>query len=80
MVNEQLKKPFSTNVLNVFETTELKFSIGLIPYCCFPGLNRAKNRFSYRYIVLHRYIETTFLVIELFSPCLVFAEFVLYGS
>jgi len=44
MVKEHLKKPFSEHVLNMFENTKLKFSIDLIPDCCFPRLNRGKNQ------------------------------------
>lgn len=45
MIKEQFKKPFAGNSLNMFENTKQKFSIGLLPNCCFPRLNRGKIRF-----------------------------------
>lgn len=42
MIREQFKNPFAENALNMFENTKQKFSIGVIPDCCFPKLNRRK--------------------------------------
>lgn len=43
MFKKQFKKPFSENVLNIFENTEQKFSVGLITDCCFSKLNRGEK-------------------------------------
>lgn len=37
MIKEQFKKAFDENALNIFENTEQKFSIGLIPGYFFPN-------------------------------------------